>query len=93
MKAQIKRFTPHQNGKVFGILMALGSLVFIVPMGLFFSTIGPQSPGAPPPYVFLLFPIMYLIFGYLSIAVGCLLYNVMYRYIGGLEYESEKGDA
>lgn len=89
MKRQVTRFTPHQNGKVFGILMALGSLVFLIPIFLIFSVVGSRPPNGPPPFMFLLFPIMYLIFGYLSIAVGCLLYNFMYRYIGGLEYESE----
>lgn len=31
MKKQIKRMSPHQNGKVFGVLMAIASLVFVVP--------------------------------------------------------------
>ena len=89
MKRQVTRFTPHQNGKVFGVLMAIGSSVFLIPIFLVFSVVGPQPPNGPPPFIFLIFPIGYLIFGYLSIAIGCLLYNFMYRYIGGLEYEAE----
>jgi len=34
MKKQIVRFSPHQNAKVSAILMAVGSLVFLVPMSL-----------------------------------------------------------
>ena len=89
MNRKITKFTPHQNGKVFGILVALGSLIFLVPMFLIFSMVTPQ-PNSPPAFIFLLFPIMYLIFGYLSIAAGCLMYNFMFRYIGGIEYDAEE---
>ena len=37
MKRQIVRFSPHQNAKVVAILMALGSLVFLIPMFVVFS--------------------------------------------------------
>ena len=86
MKQQVQRFSPHQNGKVFGVLMAIGSLVFLVPMFLIFAFAAPQE-GGPPAFVVLLFPLMYLVFGYLSVAVGCWLYNIMFKYIGGIEYE------
>ena len=92
MNRTITRFKPHQNGKVFGILMALGSFGFLVPVFVMFTAIGPQKDG-PPPFIFLLMPIFYFVFGYLSIAVGCLLYNFMFRYIGGVEYEEESSDA
>jgi hypothetical protein len=88
MKVQVARLSPHQNGKVFGVLMALGSLVFLVPFTLIFA-MAPEQPNAPPAFLFLLFPILYLIFGYLSVAVGCWLYNVMFKYIGGIEYEAK----
>jgi drug/metabolite transporter (DMT)-like permease len=91
MKLQVARLSPHQNGKVFGVLMALGSLVFLVPFTLIFA-FAPEQPNAPPAFLFVLFPILYLVFGYSSVAVGCWLYNVMFKYIGGIEYEA-KGDA
>lgn len=37
MKQQIARFSPHQNGKVFAVLMAVGSLVIY---NLLFKHIG-----------------------------------------------------
>ena len=43
MKQQIKRLSPHQNGKVFGVICALGSLLFIIPMSIAMGTMGPGS--------------------------------------------------
>jgi hypothetical protein len=72
--------------------MALGSLVFIVPMFFIFAAVGPRE-GGPPAFMIILFPVLYLVFGYSSVAVGCWLYNFMFKYIGGIEYEpTPKGD-
>ena len=32
MKQQISRFSPHQNGKVVAVLMAVVSLIILIPM-------------------------------------------------------------
>lgn len=91
MKRQIKRLSPHQNGKVFGVLTALGSLIFVVPMAMVFSysPIG-QSGHGPSGWMFLLFPLGYLVMGYLSVAVACLIYNFAYGFLGGIEYETDE---
>ncbi len=92
MKQQIARLSPHQNGKVCAVLMALGSLVFLVPFSaiLWFA---PADPNAPPAWLFLLlFPVMYLIMGYISVAVGCWLYNIMFKHIGGIEFDVTSED-
>ena len=94
MKVSISRFSPHQNAKVFSVLMAVGSLVFAVPMFIALSMIpgGHDAHGnpvsAPPAYIVLIFPMVYLVFGYVSILVGCWLYNLLYRVVGGFEYET-----
>ena len=89
MKQQIARLSPHQNGKVFGVLTAIGSLVFLVPFFLVFAaTVPAGTTGAPSALMFLMAPLIYLVFGYLSVAVGCFLYNFMFKYLGGIEYES-----
>lgn len=97
MKKQISHLSPHQNGKVFGVLlMALSSLLFVVPMAIAvsFVPLGTDPHGnqvSPPPVaIFLLFPIMYLVMGYIMTAVGCVFYNFMFKYIGGFEYESRE---
>ena len=93
MKVQISRFSPHQNAKVFSVLMAVSSLLFVVPMFLAFSFMPPGvdargNPVEPPsPLLVLAFPVLYLVMGYIMVAVGCWLYNFMAKYVGGIEYE------
>jgi hypothetical protein len=94
MKVQIKRFALHQNAKVFGVLMGLSSLVFAVPAFIIFSAVAvPAGHKGPPAFMFLLFPLMYLVMGYIMVAIGCALYNFVSRYTGGIEYETESTDA
>ena len=94
MKIQIARFSPHQNAKVFAVLMAIGSLVFVVPMFVAFQFIPPGvdaqgNPVNPPSTAFvLLFPFIYLVMGYLMVVAGGWLYNIMVRFLGGFEYET-----
>ncbi len=86
MVKQIERFSPHQNAKVMAILMAIGSLVFLLPFMLFASMAAPRGAGFSMSMMLLL-PVFYLVIGYLGVAAGCWLYNTMFRYIGGIEYE------
>ena len=97
MRIQISRFSPHQNAKVFAILMAVGSLFFVVPMFLALSFVpaGVDARGNPlpslPAFLALIFPIFYLVMGYIMVVVGCCLYNLIARYVGGFEYEARDG--
>jgi len=92
MKQQIARLSPHQNGKVFAVLMALGSFVFLVPVMVMASFMAP-SESTPSAFMFLVLPVVYLVLGYLTVAFGCALYNLMFKSIGGIEFESEASDA
>jgi hypothetical protein len=98
MKKQISRFSPHQNAKVFGILMAVGSLVFVLPFFSIAMLFGPDvdqhgNPVNFPKFMLILFPILYLVVGYLMTVIGCALYNFFFRYIGGIEYEVKDENA
>lgn len=90
---QIARFSPHQNAKVLAVLMAVGSLFFAVPMFIAFSFMpsgvdARGNPVAPPsPFLTLLFPLFYLVVGYVMVAIACWLYNFIAQYVGGIEYE------
>ncbi len=94
MKIQITRLSPHQNAKVFGILIALTSLLFVLPIAILFSFIpaGFDAQGNPIPkpsaFLTLLFPLFYLVTGYIMTVAGCLIYNFMFKYIGGFDYET-----
>lgn len=94
MKIQIKRFSPHQNAKVCAVLMAVSSLIFVVPFFLMTSMMAvPEGQKGPPSFIFLLFPIMYLVMGYIMIVIGSALYNLLTKYIGGIEYETSEDNA
>lgn len=94
MKKQIKRLSPHQNGKVFGVLMAASSLIFLLPMFLMMSLSMPSvdqhgNPVDFPKFIFLIMPVVYLVFGYVFVAIGCWIYNNLVKYIGGIEFVLE----
>jgi len=95
MRIQIKKLSPHQNGKVFAILMAFSSLIFLIPMILTMSLSTPNldqhgNPITFPVFMFIIMPILYLIFGYIFSVIGCFIYNFLFKYIGGFEYEFEE---
>lgn len=94
MKKQIKRLSPHQNAKVFAILMTVGAIVMFIPMAIVMSFVGPQvdqngNPVELPIMMFAIMPFFYLIFGYIFTAVACAIYNYFFRFIGGIEFETE----
>ena len=89
MSQQVARLSPHQNGKVFAVLMAVTSLIFILPLFVFFGLVG-GSGGRPPVLTVLIMPVIYLVLGYVTVAIGCAIYNFMYRYIGGIEFEATR---
>lgn len=94
MKVQIARLSPHQNGKVAAVLMALSSLLLMVPLALVFAYIpsgvdAHGNPVSPPMGMLLLFPVIYLVMGYVMVALACVIYNVMFKFIGGIEYQTK----
>jgi len=93
MKQQVARLSPHQNGKVFAVLMAASALVILLPLMLIAYGFAPNSASAPPLYALILLPLFYLVVGYITVAIGCLLYNWLYPFIGGIEFEARAPDA
>lgn len=97
MKVQIRRLSPHQNGKVAAVLMVVVSLPLFVLMALVMWLGGPQvgqHGGAPgfPVFMFLVLPFFYLIFAYLAVAIVCAIYNFFFGLIGGFEFDlAEQG--
>lgn len=74
---------PDPVGSVFGQYHRTGDA----------SITGFKERSGPSAFFFLLFPIFYLVMGYLMVAVGCLIYNFAFKYLGGIEYETIEGDA
>ena len=92
MKQQISRLSPHQNGKVIGVLWALVSLIIVVPVFLISSAFGAGDKGVPLWAIFIA-PVFYLIVTYIATVIGCALYNVVVPMTGGIEYDSNAGAA
>jgi len=92
MKQQVSRLSPHQNGKVFGVLSALVSLIVVVPVFLLASVSGAASQGVPLWAIFIA-PVVYLVLTYIMVVIGCALYNVVVPMTGGIEYDASPGAA
>jgi len=85
MKKQIINVSPFQTAKVFAVLYFLISLPLVGLMALMFSF----SPAPHPGLGFLIiFPFIYLIFGFIFTVIGAWFYNIVAKWIGGIEYTS-----
>ena len=92
MKVQIRRLSPHQNGKVVAVLMGVVSLPLFVLMALLMWFGGPQvsqhgTALAFPIFMFVVLPFFYLIFAYITVAIVCAIYNFLFNFIGGFEFD------
>ena len=90
---RIRRFGVLQTSKVAAIIYFLLSLVFAVPFALISSVAGAEAfPGFPAGggiAMAILLPIIYAVFGFISTAIGCLIYNAIAGWVGGIEFEVE----
>jgi uncharacterized membrane protein len=65
MKQQVSRLSPHQNGKVFGVLSAIVSLIVLVPvLPARLGCSAPRRKGVPLWAIFIA-PVIYLIVTYI----------------------------
>lgn len=89
MKKQILSFSPVQTAKVFALLYFIMSIPMVGFMALSFAL----SPAPSPDLWFLIaMPFIYLIFGFIFTAIGALIYNVVAKWIGGIEYTTSATD-
>lgn len=100
MTRRLKRIAPLQAGKVLGILYAFMGLI-IVPFFLLFALVGAfaqpdQSNGAAGAIaagmmvvMAVLAPVMYGVMGFIFGIISAALYNLIAKWVGGLEFEVE----
>jgi hypothetical protein len=82
MTKQIKKISPHQTAKVLAIITAIMTLPVTVSF-----LITANSPSRAPLVFSLAVLLLYPVASYVLVAIGCWLYNVMFKYIGGIEIE------
>lgn len=89
---RVKRFGVYQTAKISAIIYFIISALFMVPFGLFFSTIGGGAYDSMPFFggmFFFLLPFFYAFIGFVFTALGCVIYNMIAKYAGGIEMEIE----
>jgi hypothetical protein len=95
IKRRIKRIAPLQLGKMLAILYGIMGLIFI-PFFLIMSAVATQMPSEQRVGMmamgagFAVFaPLVYGAMGFIIGALGAVLYNLIARWIGGVEVEVE----
>ena len=91
----IKRFAPLQLGKMLAILYGIMGLIFI-PFFLIMSAVASQLPAQQRVGIlalgagFAIFvPLIYAAMGFVFGALGALIYNLVAKWVGGIEVEVE----
>ena len=87
MTKKLSRIAPWQAGKLFALVYFVLSLIFVVPMELI-ALLGPKPAGPGPhfsPALIILFPFLYALAGLVFVPLGCWIYNVAAKLVGGLE--------
>lgn len=91
---RIKRFGVIQTAKVAGVIYFLIAAVFMVPFGLITLLVPNTSSSFFPSFggaFFIFLPFFYGIAAFIMTAIGCLVYNAIAKWIGGIEIEVEEG--
>jgi len=94
--AQIKRFGVLQTAKFAAVMYFIFTVILMIPFGLISIIIGSATGGkegflgAMFGGVFMLFmPLIYAVLGFVFVAIGCLVYNLIAKLVGGIEIEIE----
>lgn len=93
---RIKRIGPLQLGKMLAVLYGCMGLLFL-PVFLIMSLVASQAPGGPEKFgimamgvgMAICMPIFYAVIGFVFGIIGAFIYNVVAKWIGGIEVEVE----
>ncbi|MGQ7868388.1 hypothetical protein [Sunxiuqinia sp. sy24] len=92
---RIKRFNVWQTAKVVALMYVLVIAIFMIPLGLIGSVAGGLFGNAFPfsGAMLIFLPFVYGILIFLMTALGCAIYNLVARWVGGIEVEVELVEA
>lgn len=87
MAKKLSRIAPWQAGKLFAVIYFLFSLFLVIPLELLALLTPTQARPGPhfSPGVILLFPFLYALAALIFVPIGCWIYNVAAKLVGGLE--------
>lgn len=88
MRKRISRISPVQLGKISAVFYAIFSIPFALIFGI--TSALSASKDAVSWGLIIAIPIFYVAFGFLFMALGAWLYNVIVKWTGGIEFESEE---
>jgi hypothetical protein len=91
-RRRVKKIGVLKTSIVSAIIFFILSLIMVVPVMLVMGIAGVFSDNMGFAFggVFMIFmPIMYAVIGFLATALWCWMYNVVARWIGGIEIEVE----
>jgi hypothetical protein len=87
------RIAPWQAGKLFAVVYFILSLIFVVPLELI-ALLAPTHTGPGPhfrPALIILFPFLYALAALVFVPLGCWIYNVAAKLVGGLDVTVRDG--
>lgn len=87
MTKRLSRIAPWQAGKLFALVYFFLSLLFVIPM-LLIRSIVPTPPGPGPKFglgIVIIFPFLYALAGLIFVPLGCWIYNMAAKVVGGLQ--------
>ena len=91
MARRVMRIAPWQAGKMFAVLYFIFGLIFAIPFAFIGSFAG-EGAGFGIGFALAL-PIMYAIGGLIIVPLCCLVYNLVAKFVGGLEFDVVDHDA
>ena len=89
MAQRITRFAVAQTAKVSAVLYALLGLIF-APFFLLAGIFAPGGEGQFSMIFAIAFPLIYAVLGLVGAAIGCLIYNMVAGWVGGIEIELDQ---
>ena len=87
MTKRLSRIAPWQAGKLFAVVYFTLSLFFVIPM-ILIAALVPTPPGPGPkfgPGMWIIFPFLYALAGLIFVPLGCWIYNMAAKLVGGLQ--------
>jgi ABC-type transport system involved in multi-copper enzyme maturation permease subunit len=88
MRKRISRIAPVQLGKVCAVLYAIFSIPVATIMAIA-ALFAPENSGMSFGFIIAM-PVFYIVFGFIFMAIGALLYNLVAKWVGGVEYMTDE---